>query len=95
MENRYGTSKDATQGVSGFMLGILVGSAVAAAVTMFYTPRSGPELRNRLRDEVTETQQMFQTWMNDIKERAESFRQIFGTEFKNTVQTAGDGRKQE
>lgn len=93
MSNGARTGGEVMPGVSGFMLGLLVGSVVAGIAALLYAPRSGQETRERLKDEVNETQQMFQTWMNDLKQRTDSISQIFRTEIKYPAQTTGDGHK--
>lgn len=93
MEYRARTGSNVGPGMSGFVLGVLVGSVVAGSLALLYAPRSGQDLRTRIMNEVTETQQMFQTWMNDIKERAESIKLTFRTEIQKAAQASGDGHK--
>ncbi len=95
MDYRARGSSNAPPGVSGFMLGLLLGAVVAGAVALLYAPRSGQELRNRFKEEANETQQMINTWMNDVKQRAESISQTFRTEMKSAMQGTGDGHKLE
>jgi len=82
-------------GMGGFFAGIIVGAAVAGALTLFYAPRSGKETRDRLKSELQETQNMFQSWSEDIRMRVESFSQIIWSSMKEEqeMQPSGDGQK--
>ena len=91
MYERSSSSRMAESGC--FFLGFLTGMVIAGAAVMLYAPKSGPETRNLLRDEVMKTQQMLQSWAEDVKQRAEEISQIirFGTE-KETQTVGGNGQ---
>ena len=95
MESRNKLCGDTGSRSSGLMMGIVLGSVVAGAVAFFFVSQPGKELQSRIKDEVTETQQMFRTWMNDLQQRAESICQIFRREINSAVESSGDGKKPE
>lgn len=78
----------------GFILGLLTGMVIGGVATMLYTPKSGVEVRAQLKEEFNRVQQMIEEWANDIKVRADEFKQIIS--FKAEAgQTTGDGQTRE
>ncbi len=74
MNNVDSTSK--ATGTGGFFLGLLTGLVLGGIAVMLYAPKSGPETRGLLKDEVTRTQEMLQSWAEDVRTRANEISQI-------------------
>ncbi len=80
-------------GIGGFFIGFLTGMLVAGAAVLLYAPKSGPETRNLLKEEVDKTQQMLQGWANDVKQRADEVSQILRFSTEREMSRAGDGQQ--
>jgi len=92
MENDTGTARSGG-GPGGFFLGLLTGLVLGGVAVMLYAPKSGQETRSLLKDEIIRTQQMLQSWAEDIRMRSNELSQIirFGTE---THQPSGNGQSE-
>jgi len=78
--------------VSGsFFLGVVIGATAAGIAVLLYAPKSGPETRGLLRDEINDTQQMFQRWSNELRDRVDRFGQIIRFRSVSELQPAGNG----
>lgn len=88
--NNGSMSNGATgSGINGFFLGLVVGAAIAGAATLLYAPKSGQETRESLKAEIAATQEMFQSWVQEARERADNFSQIIRSSVKREMQTVG------
>ncbi len=67
MENSGGTRR---LNVKGFFIGMGVGAVVGGVVALLFAPRSGRDTREMIRGKAVETQQMIQSQINNIKEKA-------------------------
>ncbi len=78
-------------------MGILIGAVAGGIAVMLYAPKSGPQTRALLKEEVDETQKMLQNWANDLRVRADRFSQIirYTTESmtESERQPTGDGHE--
>jgi gas vesicle protein len=54
----------------------MVGVIAGGIAVLLYAPKSGREMREMLKDELNETQCMFQNWSNDLNERVNRFGEI-------------------
>jgi gas vesicle protein len=59
-----------------FFLGFLIGMMVAGTAVLLYAPKSGPETRNLLQEEMDKIEQMLRSWSDDIRQRGKELSQI-------------------
>jgi gas vesicle protein len=90
MENQ--ANPGGKSGVGGFFLGFMTGVLIAGAAVLLYAPKSGPETRNLLKEEVDKTQQMFQCWANDVRQRADEVSQIIRFSAEKEMSASGNGQ---
>ncbi len=69
----------------GFFIGFLVGMMVAGTVVLLYAPKSGPETRNFLQEEMDKTAQMLRSWSDDIRQRGREISQIISFSSQQTM----------
>ena len=93
MNNRADSAGTIGSCTGGLMIGILIGAVAAGVAVLLYAPKSGPETRALLRDEVNETQKMFQCWADELKERANRFSQIIQFKGEREVEVGGNGQQ--
>ncbi len=97
MDNGAKSNGSTGSGIGGVFLGILIGAVAGGIAVMLYAPKSGPQTRALLKEEVDETQKMLQNWANDLRVRADRFSQIirYTTESmtESEVQPRGDGHE--
>jgi gas vesicle protein len=93
MNNEESTMKKAGSGTGGFFLGLMTGVILGGIAVMLYAPKSGLETRGLLREEVNRTQEMLQSWADDLRARANEISQIirFGGE---PQKVSGNGQQQ-
>jgi gas vesicle protein len=75
------------------MLGILIGVVAGGVAVMLYAPKTGPQTREILKDEVEKTQHMLQSWSNDIRQRVDEFGQILRFSSMQEAGSRGDGQQ--
>jgi gas vesicle protein len=73
----------------GLAIGLLTVALVVGVATLLYAPQSGEETRAKLNAEYNETLQMFQRWVNELKERASRILQIMGASAEREVRSVG------
>lgn len=94
MYNQTNSTETGGSGVSGFFMGFLTGMLITGVAVLLYAPKSGPETRNLLKEEVEKTQQMFQCWANDVKQRADEVSQIIRFSTEKEMSGTGNGERQ-
>ena len=96
MENRSNGAGMAGAGIGGLFLGVVIGAVAGGVAVLLYAPKSGPETRALLRDEVNETQRMLQDWSDELQERVNRFSQIIRFRAEREMQpVGGDGKEGE
>ncbi len=96
MENRSNGAGMMGTGVGGLFLGLLIGAVAGGIAVLLYAPKSGPATRTLLKEELDETQKMFQNWSNDLQERVDRFSQIIRFKAEREMQpVGGDGKEGE
>lgn len=70
------TNRSLPTGTGGFFTGLITGLVIGSVAVMLYAPKSGIQTRNLLKDEYNRTQDMLQTWVNDVKSRADEVSRI-------------------
>ncbi len=94
MNNGAKSNGTSGSGIGGVFLGILIGAVAGGIAVMLYAPKSGPQTRALLKEEVDETQKMLQSWANDIKTRADRFAEVIRFTTQTEMQTSDNGQQQ-
>jgi gas vesicle protein len=76
-----------------FLLGMLTGAVVGGVTAMLLTPKSGKETRQIITKRATDTQQILQSQMQEIRDRLGRAGQALRAKVEQEQQASGNGKQ--